>query len=86
MSLAEPKTTSKTTAKETATITINATGQSATFPILPGTVGPKVIDIRKLYNETGYFTFDPGYTSTGSCESKMNLMACWTRLSARVYP
>jgi citrate synthase len=71
MSLAEPKTSSKTAAKETATITINATGQSATFPILSGSVGPKVIDIRKLYGELDMFTFDPGYTSTGSCDSKI---------------
>ena len=41
------------------------------FPLIPGTVGPKVIDVRKLYNETGYFTYDPGYTSTGSCQSKI---------------
>ncbi|MDB5364467.1 MAG: citrate synthase, partial [Rhodospirillales bacterium] len=36
--------------------------------------GPKVIDIRKLYAETGYFTYDPGYTSTGSCESKITFI------------
>ncbi|HEX4113047.1 MAG TPA: citrate synthase [Stellaceae bacterium] len=71
MSLAEPKNTPKTAAKDTATITINATGQSAEFPILSGSVGPKVIDIRKLYGELDMFTFDPGYTSTGSCDSKI---------------
>jgi citrate synthase len=69
--LAEPKNTPKTAAKDTATITINATGQSAEFPILSGSVGPKVIDIRKLYGELDMFTFDPGYTSTGSCDSKI---------------
>ncbi|MGQ3030127.1 MAG: citrate synthase, partial [Ferrovibrionaceae bacterium] len=36
-----------------------------------GTVGPAVIDIRKLYAETGHFTYDPGFTSTASCESKI---------------
>jgi citrate synthase len=41
------------------------------LPILEGTVGPAVIDIRKLYDESGYFTYDPGFTSTASCESKI---------------
>ena len=45
--------------------------QSVELPVLSGTVGPKVIDIRKLYGELDMFTFDPGYTSTGSCESKI---------------
>jgi citrate synthase len=39
------------------------------FPILDGTIGPSVIDIRKLYGDTGHFTYDPGFTATGSCES-----------------
>jgi citrate synthase len=55
--------------KETVTLTDNSTGKSYEFPLLPGTVGPKVIDIRSLYSETGLFTYDPGYTSTGSCQS-----------------
>jgi citrate synthase len=41
------------------------------FPIYEGTIGPSVIDIGKFYAETGMFTYDPGYTSTGSCESKI---------------
>ena len=41
------------------------------LPMLSGSVGPDVIDIRKLYGETGYFTYDPGFTSTGSCESQI---------------
>jgi citrate synthase len=44
-------------------------GKSYEFPILSGSVGPDVIDIRTLYAKTGHFTFDPGYTSTGSTES-----------------
>jgi citrate synthase len=44
------------------------------FPILHGTMGPAVLDIRKLYDETGYFTYDPGYTSTASCESKITFI------------
>src|ERR1043165_9661487 len=46
-------------------------GKTASLPLLHGTAGASVIDIRKLYNETGYFTFDPGYTCTGSCDSKI---------------
>ncbi len=39
------------------------------FPTLEGSVGPEVVDIRKLYAETGRFTYDPGFTSTASCQS-----------------
>jgi citrate synthase len=46
-------------------------GGSNDYPVLSGTVGPEVIDIRKLYANTGRFTFDPGFTSTASCESKI---------------
>ena len=55
--------------KQTATLTFNDTGDSIELPILEGSVGPKVLDIRKLYGQTGYFTYDPGFTSTASCES-----------------
>jgi citrate synthase len=41
------------------------------FPVKEGTVGPSVIDISKLYGQTGAFTYDPGFTSTASCESKI---------------
>src|ERR1700741_2669524 len=41
------------------------------FPMYEGTVGPDVIDISKLYGQAGVFTYDPGFTSTGSCESKI---------------
>jgi citrate synthase len=41
------------------------------FPLLSGSVGPDVLDVRKLYAQTGLFTYDPGYTSTGSCESEI---------------
>jgi len=41
------------------------------YPVLSGTVGPEVIDIRKLYGNTGRFTYDPGFTSTAACESKI---------------
>lgn len=41
------------------------------FPVLEGTLGPDVIDIRKLYGQTGRFTYDPGFTSTAACESAL---------------
>lgn len=41
------------------------------LPILEGTLGPKVIDIRALYAGTGKFSYDPGFTATGSCKSKI---------------
>jgi citrate synthase len=53
----------------TVTLIDNATGKRFELPVLSGTAGPDVIDVRRLYQDTGYFTFDPGYTSTGSCES-----------------
>ena len=61
----------KGAAKDTFTLTNNRTGASYELPIIDGTVGPSVIDVRKLYAETGHFTYDPGFTSTGSCESKI---------------
>ena len=51
------------------TLTDNRTGESYEFPVIPGTTGPSVIDVRRLYAETGMFTYDPGFTSTGSAES-----------------
>ena len=47
----------------------NETGESVEIPVLKGTVGPNVLDIRSLYNQTGLFTYDPGFTSTASCDS-----------------
>ncbi|MGZ8997960.1 MAG: citrate/2-methylcitrate synthase, partial [Allosphingosinicella sp.] len=49
--------------------TLEVGGKSHGFPMRSGTVGPDVIDIRKLYAETGDFTYDPGFTSTAACES-----------------
>ncbi|MEQ9062079.1 MAG: citrate synthase [Gammaproteobacteria bacterium] len=45
--------------------------QATEYPVRSGTVGPSVIDISKLYAQTGHFTYDPGFTSTASCESKI---------------
>jgi citrate synthase len=53
----------------TATINFSDGSPSVTFPLLEGTVGPEVIDIRALYGKTGKFTYDPGFLSTASCSS-----------------
>ena len=44
------------------------------MPVLKGTLGPDVVDIRKLYAATDVFTYDPGFTSTASCESKITFI------------
>src|SRR5215468_7642207 len=59
------------TSANTKTASLNIGNESWSFPIYEGTVGPEVIDISKLYNVSGRFTYDPGFTSTGSCESKI---------------
>jgi citrate synthase len=56
---------------ETVTLIDNISGKRVDLPVLTGTIGPKVIDIRRLYAETGFFTYDPGYTATGSTESRI---------------
>ena len=48
---------------------IEIDGKKYELPIKKGTIGPSVIDVRDLYKNTGYFTFDPGFTSTASCQS-----------------
>jgi citrate synthase len=59
------------TAKPGITLTLDGTNRSSTLPLLTGTMGPQVLDIRKLYNDLGVFTFDPGYGATASCDSKI---------------
>ena len=44
-------------------------GKSIDFTVMPGTIGPDVVDIRPLYGKTGLFTYDPGFLSTASCQS-----------------
>ena len=56
------------------TLTNNQTGESIDFPILDGSVGPSVIDVRNLYAQTGHFTFDPGFGVTGSCKSALTFI------------
>jgi citrate synthase len=49
----------------------DASGKPHDLPVIEGTLGPSVVDIRKLYGETGRFTYDPGFTSTAACRSKI---------------
>ena len=51
------------------TAKLQVPGKEIEYPILAGSTGPDVVDIRKLYANTGMFTYDPGFTSTASCES-----------------
>jgi citrate synthase len=57
------------TADSTATLSFSDGSPSLDMPIYKGTVGPDVIDIRKLYAATGKFTYDPGFMSTAACNS-----------------
>ena len=56
------------------TAKVSFDGKSVELPILKGTDGPAVVDIRKLYAEADVFTYDPGFTSTASCESKITFI------------
>ena len=60
--------------KNSVTFTNNNTGESYEYNILEPTRGPFVVDIRTFFQDTGMFTYDPGYTSTASCESKITFI------------
>jgi citrate synthase len=53
------------------TATLNFNGKSTEFPVYAGSIGPDVIDITKLYAQTGAFTYDPGFMSTAACKSSI---------------
>ncbi len=53
------------------TAKLQVPGHEVDYPVLSGSVGPHVVDIRKLYGQTGMFTYDPGFTSTASCDSAL---------------
>ncbi len=63
-----------TNSQATYTLKNDSTGKETKLPVLSGTMGPDVIDVRKLYAETGNFTFDPSYTSTASCKSRITFI------------
>ncbi|MCB9978127.1 MAG: citrate (Si)-synthase [Rhodospirillales bacterium] len=72
--MANAKTAPGTTPEKSFTLTSNMTGESWDLPVLDSTAGPSVIDVRKLYDETDYFTYDPSFTSTGSCKSGLTFI------------
>jgi len=51
--------------------TLSVDGKEPHLPVRSGTIGPDVIDVTRLYRETGCFTYDPGFTSTANCSSKI---------------
>lgn len=53
------------------TATLNFNGKTTEFPVYSGSIGPDVIDISKLYGQTGAFTYDPGFMSTAACKSSI---------------
>src|SRR5918997_688971 len=61
-------------AEKLATLSFSDGKPSVDFPVLDGTMGPEVIDVRSLYAKTGMFTYDPGYLSTASTRSKITFI------------
>lgn len=66
----EPRSDTKV-GNKTVKLTDPQADKEITLPVLESSVGPDIIDIRPIYSELGYFTFDPGFVSTASCESKI---------------
>ncbi|HIP81281.1 MAG TPA: citrate synthase [Leucothrix mucor] len=60
--------------KDTVTLIDNSTGKEIELPILRPTNGTPTIDVRGLYRELGYFTYDPGFLSTASCQSSITYL------------
>ena len=61
-------------AEQTKTATLSLDGKSYDLPVYSPTMGPDVLDIRKLYDQADVFTFDPGFTSTAACESAITFI------------
>ena len=55
--------------RKSAVVTVD--DKTVELPVRSGSIGPDVVDIGTLYKQTGQFTYDPGFTSTASCESKI---------------
>lgn len=60
--------------KRTATLDLGNGSQPLEFPVMAGSMGPEVVDIRSLHARSGVFTYDPGYFSTASCSSKITFI------------
>ena len=63
-----------TASQDTVTLIDEATNTTYKLPVHGGTEGPRVIDIRNLYGDTGFFTYDPGFTATASCKSAITFI------------
>ncbi len=59
---------------ESKSATLTLDGTSYDLPVMSPTLGPDVLDIRKLYGQADVFTYDPGFTSTASCESAITFI------------
>ena len=59
---------------KTKTATLHLDGKQYDLPVYSPTAGPDVLDIRKLYGQAGVFTYDPGFTSTASCDSAITFI------------
>src|SRR5579883_923418 len=70
----QPMNTKASGARPNGTATLNYGNKRIELPALKPTEGPDVIDIRKLYGEADVFTYDPGFTSTASCESDITFI------------
>ena len=70
-----------------ATLSFSDGSPSVELPIYKGSIGPDVIDIRKLYGASGKFTYDPGFMSTASCDSTITYIAVsYTHLTLPTTP
>src|SRR6516164_3481994 len=65
----------KDSAKAHVTVSDPASGKTYDLPVIDGTLGPRVIDVRKLYSEQDVFTYDPGFTSTAACETTITYIS-----------
>ena len=61
-------------AETTKTATLTLDGKTYELPVMSPSAGPDVLDIRKLYGQADVFTYDPGFTSTASCESAITFI------------
>jgi citrate synthase len=61
-------------AKTAGSATLSLNDKTYSIPVLQGTLGPDVLDIRKLYGQADVFTYDPGFTSTASCDSAITFI------------
>ena len=74
----------KTDTATHATLALN--GKTSEMPVRSGTIGPDVIDVTRLYRDTGCFTYDPGFTSTANCVSRITYIDGDEGVLYRGYP